>query len=34
MIAEGGGSEDVPAAARIIIVRNWFEELRRLLPTE
>ena len=33
MVKEGGGSEDASAAARIILVQNWFEELRRLVPT-
>lgn len=26
--------EDASAASQIIIVENWFEELRRLAPTE
>ena len=25
--------EDTPSAARIIVVQNWFEELKRLAPT-
>ena len=33
MITEGGGAEDTSAAPTIIVVQNWFEELRRLVPT-
>ncbi len=33
MIKEGGGAEDTAAPSQIIIVLNWFEELRRLVPT-
>ena len=33
MIKEGGGAEDASAPASLIIVENWFEELRRLVPT-
>ena len=34
MIKEGEGSEDASAAPRIIVVENWHEELRQLVPTE
>ncbi len=34
MITEGGGAEDTSAAPTIIVVQNWFEELRRLVPTD
>ena len=27
-----GPSSDVPS--RIVVIQNWFEELRRLVPTE
>ena len=32
MIKESGGSEDASAAPRFIVVQNWFEELKRLVP--
>ena len=28
-----GPAEDTSAAPRITVVQNWFEELRRLVPT-
>ena len=34
MIKEGGGAEDASAPAELIIVQHWFEELRRLVPTD
>ena len=34
MIKEGGGAEDTSAPSQIILVKNWFEELRRLVPTD
>ncbi len=33
MIIEGEGAESTSAAPQIILVQNWFEELRRLVPT-
>ena len=33
MVKEGGDSEDTSAPASIVVVQNWFEELRRLVPT-
>jgi serine/threonine-protein kinase len=33
MIKEGGGSEDTAAPPSIVVVQNWFEELKRLVPT-
>ncbi|MDA2927271.1 hypothetical protein MYX78_08575 [Acidobacteria bacterium AH-259-G07] len=34
MIKEGGQTEDTSAPTQLIIVLNWFEELKRLVPTE
>ena len=34
MIEEGGGSEETAASAQIIVAQNWFEALKRLVPTE
>ena len=34
MITAAGGSDDGASAARIIIVENWIEELKRLVPTD
>ena len=34
MIAQDGGAEDPTAPPSLIVVQNWFEELRRLVPTE
>ena len=35
MIREGEGTDDVSSAPQInIVVQNWFEELRRLVPTD
>ncbi len=33
MITQGGGAEDTSAPPSLIVVQNWFEELRRLVPT-
>jgi serine/threonine protein kinase len=34
MIKEGAATATVPApAAQIVVVQNWFEELKRLVPT-
>ena len=33
MIKEGGEGNEAPAPVSIVIVQNWFEELRRLVPT-
>ncbi len=33
MIKEGGGADDTSAPSQLILVQNWFEELRRLVPT-
>ncbi len=33
MTTAGGGAEGTSAPASIIVVQNWFEELRRLVPT-
>ncbi len=33
MIKEGGGAEDTSAPPSLVVVQNWFEELRRLVPT-
>ena len=33
MITAGGGAEDTSAAASIVLVQHWLEELRRLVPT-
>ena len=32
MIKEGGNSDKTAAPASLILVQNWFEELRRLVP--
>ena len=34
MMKEGGQSDAPPAPASIVVVQNWFEELRRLVPTD
>jgi serine/threonine-protein kinase len=34
MIKETGGADERPPSARIILVQNWFEELKRLVPTK
>ena len=34
MITQDGGAEDTSAPPSLILVQNWFEELRRLVPTE
>jgi eukaryotic-like serine/threonine-protein kinase len=33
MLAPGPGKDSPTADRRIVVVQNWFEELRRLLPT-
>ena len=33
MIKETSGADERPPSARIILVQNWFEELKRLVPT-
>ena len=33
MTTAGGGAEDTSAPPDLILVQNWFEELRRLVPT-
>ena len=32
MLATGRGADASAARPRIVVVQNWFEELRRLLP--
>ena len=32
MIAEAGNPEDAPEPFSLIVVQNWLEELRRLVP--
>jgi len=34
MIGRGGVSEDAPGASQIVVVLDWFEELKRLVPTD
>jgi hypothetical protein len=34
MIKETNGADQRPPSARIILVQNWFEELKRLVPTK
>ena len=34
MIKEISGADERPPSARIILVQNWFEELKRLVPTK
>ncbi len=33
MITASGGAEDTSAPLSLIVVQNWHEELRRLVPT-
>jgi hypothetical protein len=33
MIKVGGASEETSAPTSIIVVEHWFEELKRLVPT-
>jgi hypothetical protein len=33
MIKMGGASNETPAPTSIIVVEHWFEELKRLVPT-
>ena len=33
MITASGGAEDTSAPPSLVLVQNWFEELRRLVPT-
>ena len=34
MIKETSVADERPSSARIILVQNWFEELKRLVPTK
>ena len=34
MIKQGGGSEQTAAAASLVVVQNWVEELKRLVPVQ
>ena len=34
MTTAAGGAEGTSAAAQIIAVQNWFEDLRQLVPTD
>jgi len=34
MIKESGGSDQTAAAASLIVVQHWTEELKRLVPTK
>ena len=34
MIKEGGQTGEAPAQTELIIVLNWFEELKSLVPTD
>jgi hypothetical protein len=34
MIKEGTGTDDAPVPPSIIVVQNWLEELKRLVPTQ
>ena len=34
MITRGAGSRSEPGRERLVVVRNWFEELKRLVPTQ
>jgi hypothetical protein len=34
MIKEISGADERPPSARIILVQNWFEELKRLVPAK
>jgi hypothetical protein len=34
MVKVGGGSDQTAAPPSIIVVQNWFEELKRLVPTK
>jgi hypothetical protein len=33
MIKESEGAEDTSVSPSLIVVRNWFEELKRMVPT-
>jgi serine/threonine-protein kinase len=33
MIKQGGGADKHPAPTSLVVVQNWFEELKRLVPT-
>jgi hypothetical protein len=33
MIKVGGGTDETVTPAGFIVVQNWFEELKRLVPT-
>jgi hypothetical protein len=34
MIKELGGGDEPATSARLILVQNWFEELKRRVPTK
>jgi hypothetical protein len=34
LIKEGGGTDQTAAPASLIVVLNWVEELKRLVPTK
>ncbi len=34
MLKAGGGSDETAETTSIIVVQNWFEELKRLVPTD
>jgi hypothetical protein len=34
MIKESNAAAERPPSPRIILVQNWFEELKRLVPTK
>jgi hypothetical protein len=34
MLKAGGGSDETAETPSIIVVQNWFEELKRLVPTD
>ena len=34
MLKAGGGSDEIAETTSIIIIQNWFEELKRLVPTD
>jgi hypothetical protein len=33
MIKEGGGADQTVAPTQIVVIQNWVEELKRLVPT-
>ena len=34
MIKQGGAADEPAPSARLVLVLNWFEELKRLVPTK